>query len=323
MLGSKVTLRVYAHASGLFRTVNPLRPVSVAQRAYATRGRPRTAVGEPSRSVKRAVKTEPKSTSKAPAKSPRKPRAKAKPTAEQAAKRKELEEKRKVKAEQVKAKAKERVQKQKLKAAKDKQKQALADLKATALLGNPVSSTRGQSAWQVFYVQSLKDAAARGEHIGGNQLGSKSAELSREYKAMSPAELERYQSQADEIGKKKKQQYQEWVQSHTPDQIRLANIARRKLRLLTGSNKKYHHIQDDRHVNAPMNSFMLYLRDQSAAGDGFPPEKMKEWAEKWRSLSDSERQKYADQSLEERERYKREYERVYGRPVSKSPEVGI
>jgi len=65
--------------------------------------------------------------------------------------------------------------------------------------------------------------------------------------------------------------YKQWVESHTPDQIRLANIARRALRKKGFQGRKgfgrLDIIEDSRMPTRNRNSFVYFIQDRQASGD--------------------------------------------------------
>ena len=139
-----------------------------SQRFYATPGRPRKAVGEPSKPVKRAVKRSAKSAS----------------SADSPAKRKNLEAK---KAAAKKKKEKKPVaRKSRLtpeQQAVKKSKAEIKDLKKAALSPPPNATI---IAWNVFIKDNLTTTSGSDE----NKLAVQVRDLSHRYKNMSAAELE-------------------------------------------------------------------------------------------------------------------------------------
>lgn len=67
----------------------------------------------------------------------------------------------------------------------------------------------------------------------------------------------------------REREYEAWVKSHTPDQIRMANLARNKLRTKAGIKygAKWPLIKDDRLLVQPSSSYALFLGDRMATGD--------------------------------------------------------
>ncbi|KAI9376750.1 hypothetical protein BJX61DRAFT_538451 [Aspergillus egyptiacus] len=116
--------------------------------------------------------------------------------------------------------------------------------------------------------------------------------------------------------------YKAWIESFTPQQIREANLARRRLSELQGRNIKT--LKDYRAVKRPIQAWVFYVRDRSRQ-DGleneFGQERVKRYAVDWRKMSDAEKQKYLAQAKADTERYEREHLEVYGRlPTTKARE---
>ena len=198
MLGNKLTLRlagrvphVYAPRQALGRIpIAPLRAiVSVQQRTYATPGRPKGAVGEPSKTVKRAVKRAAADKSEGV-------------TAKSATATKEASEtpavKKIVRKKPVKEKTAEDKEKDALRAAAKATRTAEVLRKADAAklrvlaLKRPsgMRRTRAINAWQVFNAEKI-----RGELTGKGAdatiiLGQASKANAAAWKALSPADRE-------------------------------------------------------------------------------------------------------------------------------------
>lgn len=211
MIGRNASVRLAVdiprfHARSIALLPRPLSHVHLRicnfQRYYATPGRPKTAVGEPSKTVKRAVKnvaaekivdpTDAESTSATP-KAPRAPRAfttkepavkkPKKPKVPKAKVKKEL-------TEQQQAFAARRKEIAEIK----KQKELLLDLKKRALtLPKNISSRRNVSAWIVYNSEKVRESWSSSPPEKGEArqaLGQRSKENSRDFKALSDADRE-------------------------------------------------------------------------------------------------------------------------------------
>lgn len=184
MLGSKVTIRlaagmphIYTRSFALARPVTLLPNVaSKSQRSYATPGRPRTAVGEPTKTVKRAVKrtaaakdpeaTTPKKPAKKAAKKPVK-----EPTEEDKARAK-------VNADKKKASAKVKADKAKL-----HQLEELALPTPKGLVASPK-----MTAWTAYNSEKVYEQFSGTQ--GQANLSSLVKELARNYKDLPAAQRE-------------------------------------------------------------------------------------------------------------------------------------
>jgi len=103
--------------------------------------------------------------------------------------------------------------------------------------------------------------------------------------------LQAYNHTANQNKAANKLALKKWVESHTPDQIRVANNARKQLkRKLTA--RKYPLIPDDRAPKHPTNAMIYYMKEKHASGD-LKGLKISETAnllsQEWKNLSASER----------------------------------
>ena len=163
-------------------------PLALPIRTYATPGRPKSVVGEPSRPVKRAVKkaaAKPADgTSAAEKKIAAKKRSPRALTPEEA-------EKRQAAAEKKAARDAARKQKASLRKASDKKKTKLEDLKTAALPDAP-KKAQYSSAYQVYWSESAKATSGSEEKVT-----VKVKDAAAKWKEMSPADIEVRLLQAD------------------------------------------------------------------------------------------------------------------------------
>ncbi|EPE31573.1 HMG-box [Glarea lozoyensis ATCC 20868] len=194
----------------------------------------------------------------------------------------------------------------------------LIELKALALSApKPLPHT----AWQVFLTETntLKGPSTLAEQ------GEKMKNAGVKFRDLSPAELEFYNHKANEAKSANLVEYKKWVQSFTPDQIRLANNARRMLNKRISKPTRLVLIHDDRIPKRPANANGLFLKDRYASGDfkGIPMgESMKLVMAEWAALPPAEKKVYEDRRSAESQRYQQEFKTVFnhepGRPVSKA-----
>ncbi|KAI7241314.1 hypothetical protein KC330_g655 [Hortaea werneckii] len=279
------------------------------RRGYATPGRPRKAVGEPSRPVKRAVKRTSSAASSADSPAKQKTDARKKT----AAKKKPAKAPKKVLTEEQKA----------VKAARaDKLK--MTELRKAALAPPPVGS--GASSAYIEFTKErahrLKERAAADYSKNHKQLLAEHArEVASEWKNATPAEVEHYNHLAHTHREAKQAEYKRWVESHSVEEIRIANLARatlrRKAQLEKGQRTKWPAIQDERHVKRPMTAYFHFLTNRQASGDFRNIaiiERTKLIAQEWKALSEEEKAKYKALQETEMKRYHDEYQTVYGHP---------
>lgn len=185
MLGSKVTIRlaagvphIYTRSFALARPVTLLPNVAFkSQRSYATPGRPRTAVGEPTKTVKRAVKRT--AAEKDPeATTPKKP---AKKAAKKPVKEPTEEDKARAKAEAYKEKVRANVKADKVRL---QQLEELALPTPKGLVASPK-----MTAWTAYSGERVKEQFS-GTHGQKADLSSVVKELARSYKDLPAAQRE-------------------------------------------------------------------------------------------------------------------------------------
>ncbi|KAI7337500.1 hypothetical protein KC354_g17620 [Hortaea werneckii] len=278
------------------------------RRGYATPGRPRKAVGEPSRPVKRAVKRTSSAATSA-SDSPAKQKTDARKRT--AAQKKPAKAPKKVLTEEQKA----------VKAARaDKLK--MTELRKAALAPPPAGS--GASSAYIEFTKArshrLKERKADDESKDHKQLLAEHArEVASEWRNATPAEVEHYNHLAHTHREAKQAEYKRWVESHSVEEIRIANLARatlrRKSQLEKGHRTKWPAIQDERHVKRPMTAYFHFLTNRQASGD-FQNiaiiERTKLIAQEWKALSEGEKAKYKALQETEMQRYHDEYQTVYG-----------
>ena len=234
------------------------RSIESQWRSYATRGRPK--VGGAATGLRGRPKTASKTT-------------KRKATTKAA------------KSKKVAAKLKKKVptEKQKQAAAKKKEREELKELKETALM-HTEPKKKPDSAYRVFVTENMNKGVKASEHM---------KEVASKFKTLSAAELEvrskpfysfstiaftdgpqQYNHTANQNKAANESAYLNWVEQHTPEQIRLANTARASLRRKMTNGKKvkrsghgFSAIKDDRQVKRPTNAFFKFNNERQSSGD--------------------------------------------------------
>ncbi|KAH9212586.1 hypothetical protein DL95DRAFT_524951 [Leptodontidium sp. 2 PMI_412] len=184
---------------------------------------------------------------------------------------------------------------------------SLTALKAAALTS---PKTKPSTAWRVILAEGAKS---------GMNASSTFRDSASKYKSLSPAELESYNHIATKNAADNQAALKEWVESYTPDQIRLANNARRALRLLSKNGKRVKSlpaIEDERLPKRPANGWALYTGHRWASGD-FKGIKLSDAAKlmkkDWEALPASERQAYQDRGEADKQRYAKEFRAAFNR----------
>ncbi|GAB7338902.1 hypothetical protein MBLNU457_5584t1 [Dothideomycetes sp. NU457] len=247
---------------------------------------------------------------------------------ERAALKKSREKARKERAAaETKAKAKEVSEKQKTRLKTRQAAEALKELKQAAL--SPPKLNPKFSAYMAFIKERMKEKS--GNNPDNKSFNTLFAETSAEWKQLNPAQHEHYNHLARQEIETNRQQYNDYVQQYTPDQIRVANAARSRLRKTEKKRKataysQWPAIEDDRQVPHPGNHpFLLFSNDRRASGDFKNialADVSKLLGQEWKALGESEKQKYVDQVHRQREQYNKEYREVYGHEPA-SPRSGV
>jgi hypothetical protein len=275
-----------------------------ARRSYATTAR----ATKPTRTVKKDVK---KAAAKKPA--PKKATSTKKAVAKKPAPRKKAVAKKAKPKKKAVVKPKGRLRRaKKVLTPEEQEKETIKELKAKALAKGPsISHYRALDMLLRETMSGVKNAA------DGQQVFTETNAKSKDW---TPAEKEHYHHLANEATAASQKTYNDWVRSHTPDQIRIANNARAQLKVkLAGKYKSMpaytKPIKDDRIPKHPLNPFGRFLSERWASGD------MKSMSvgdagkligNEWKSLSAGEKKKYEDAFNTELEAYYAEFKRTYG-----------
>lgn len=86
--------------------------------------------------------------------------------------------------------------------------------------------------------------------------------------------------------------YEQWVNTHSPLEIRNANLARASLRRLKYHPRVYSPIKDERQVSPPLPPYGFFMRESAAAGemDGLTvPQAGARMGQMWRNMSENEK----------------------------------
>ncbi|KAJ5494479.1 High mobility group superfamily, partial [Penicillium fimorum] len=187
----------------------------------------------------------------------------------------------------------------------------IKELKATGLVQRP--KRLPTSAYTLAVCEKLRE-------IKGEYKQPEAFLVAIEHgKSISGPELERLQAQAKANIAANAAAFDAWVKTHTPLQIKEANTARLTLSRL--GKKHYTPIKDDRQPKKPKSAYILFLADRidTASYQGKPgTESFTAIAEEWSRLPQSEKDRYHKLQVEDRERYEREHQQVYGQPAPKS-----
>ncbi|EPE03691.1 hmg box protein [Ophiostoma piceae UAMH 11346] len=220
----------------------------------------------------------------------------------------------KVKVKKVKAKKVKKAKKvakpkvKKILTEEQKEKQAVAEhkkkvraLRAVALLKDSPPTLPSRS-WVLFMAEHIKDSYGSSAPDGRINMRERMVELSREFKALSAQELESLRTRASQNHEQNVAAYKVWVEGYPIATIAEANRARRTLTRLAKEGKatplsplRRRIIEDHRLPKRPMPLFSLFTRDQWVEGElhgQSVSSSGKDLSEKWKGLSEAEREKY-------------------------------
>jgi len=178
-------------------------------------------------------------------------------------------------------------------------------LKAKAL---SLPKKKPQTAWSVLASEYTKEHAS-------TAFGSGFKDAAAKYKGLSSAELESYNHIANQNKTANEIALKQWIESHTPEQIRIANNARSQLKT-KDPRGTWVHIQDDRQPKQPRQALNFFTKERHASGDlkGISlSETGRLLAREWNALSASDRKAYEDLAAADRHRYTQEFKTVFHR----------
>ncbi|KAL1958550.1 hypothetical protein VTO42DRAFT_4147 [Malbranchea cinnamomea] len=134
------------------------------------------------------------------------------------------------------------------------------------------------------------------------------------YRNLPETEKERLREQAKANAEQNKINYERWVKSHSALEIYKANLARAQLRRLNYYPRRYANIKDDRQVPRPLGPFSHFMREAHATGelDGLTVAQTgTRLGEMWRSMTETEKNKYRQMHEEDVRRYEEEFRKQY------------
>ncbi|KAK5149227.1 hypothetical protein LTR04_007318 [Oleoguttula sp. CCFEE 6159] len=178
------------------------------------------------------------------------------------------------------------------------------------------------SAWNVFQKERFMKEPGKGQ-ASRAVMGERARTGAEQFKNLTPAEREHYNHLANERKAEMEAEYKTWVESHTPEQVRIANKARRRILHLmakkSAAAQGLSHpriIKDERQLKRPTSAFALFYTERFASNDfkGIPrvSDAARLTSEEWKALSEGEKKKYCDAAAVSLEHYQQEYKALYG-----------
>ncbi|KAG5943538.1 hypothetical protein E4U53_007028 [Claviceps sorghi] len=184
----------------------------------------------------------------------------------------------------------------------EKEKAELKEIKKLALLKGPVM--RPESAWNVFVAENVKPGPA--------PLGDKMKETSENFSKLSAAEKERLESVAVRNQAINKQSRQDWIHGFPPEAIYAANLARRRLSRKLKKNRTVL-VHDDRQPRRGKSPYCLFVKARFAqvnSDSATNQDAFRTMAQQWKSLSESEKQRFRDESAKDVEAARADLQKI-------------
>lgn len=188
---------------------------------------------------------------------------------------------------------------------KDREREKLKVLKETSLLKSEPKQPSA-SKWLVYCSEVRTSGNFEAFGTGKEKQQAILKEAAKRYKSLPPAEIERLNHKSQQARREQEVAYKKWISSHTPEQIRQANNARRVLNLRDNKKaaalgepkpavRKYNQIADDRQPKRFSTAFIMFCKDRWASGDlkGVSlPEASKLMSNEWKALSENAKKQY-------------------------------
>ncbi|KAJ5740768.1 hypothetical protein N7493_000640 [Penicillium malachiteum] len=205
----------------------------------------------------------------------------------------------------------ELTEKQKEAKAKKAERDSIKQLKETALQAPKKLSQRAHTLALQAKLPEVRDR--------NKSQNENFAATVKFVKQMPSYEFEPFKLQAEQNRASNEAAYSSWILSHTPTQIKDANLARRRLAKKIG--KPCVLLKDDRLVKRPLSSYMIFARERIASGD-FKHLQVADISgrasNEWKNLTASEKERFHKLAIQDRERYVHEHQDVYGVPPKKT-----
>lgn len=177
-----------------------------------------------------------------------------------------------------------------------KEKADLSELKKMALLKGP--TLLPNTAWSVYVSDNVS--------AGQGKLTDKIKDVAEQFAGLSLSEKERLKSIASTNHTANKDTRQKWIDSYPPEAIYMANIARRRIARKLDKSRLYL-IHDDRLPKRAGSPYTLFIKERfsranSQSSNTTAQDTFRAMSEEWRSMSESEKQPFKDESAKEAEK---------------------
>ncbi|KAL9071314.1 MAG: hypothetical protein Q9161_004330 [Pseudevernia consocians] len=142
---------------------------------------------------------------------------------------------------------------------------------------------------------------------------------SADYKQLTPEQVEHYNHLANQNKAMNATAYRQWIESHTPEIIHEANLARLHLKRLGVNASPLH---DHRQVKGVRNAYSFFYQERMQSGDlrGLKvAEAAKLLGREWKSLQPHEKKGFDDMASQDMARYTQERKTVLNKDVRRQP----
>ncbi|KAG9234131.1 hypothetical protein BJ875DRAFT_22484 [Amylocarpus encephaloides] len=160
------------------------------------------------------------------------------------------------------------------------------------------------NAWSIIVSEACRP---------GVRASTSLVEAAARLKQLSIAEREALNHKATQNKTANAAVYKKWVESHTFDEIRAANNARKLLSRKLKRSTKLIQIKDDRQPKHPINQYAYFVKDRMLSGDmkGISNvDALTQFSKEWATVSDAQKKHYLDLAISDKLRYEQEIKTV-------------
>ncbi|PNY28351.1 Uncharacterized protein TCAP_01721, partial [Tolypocladium capitatum] len=193
----------------------------------------------------------------------------------------------KKKTKKTAAAAPKKAKKKKVLTPEEKEKSELRELKKMALLKGP--TLLPDSAWSVYVSENLSS--------GQGSLTDKIKEVASSFGELSESMKDSLRTTAQSNQVTNKQTRQQWVESHPPEAIYMANIARRRLGRKLNKSRVYL-IHDTRLPKRAGTPYTLFIKARfqgaSDGGSASAQDAFRAMSSEWKAMSEADKKPFHD-----------------------------
>ncbi|KAK6204128.1 hypothetical protein LQW54_008482 [Pestalotiopsis sp. IQ-011] len=292
---SRLASRAATTQPGLVAVLVSNTSSSGALRSFATKAE---ATKDAKKPAKKTTTTTTKASSTKPKKAAAAAKPKPKPKKKVVAKKKPVVKKKKTVRKELTPEQKERKELQKARLEKQ-------TLKVASLYAEEPKNELPTSGYRAYVAQELK-----GSRSSLSDNAERFAKVAASWKSLSSSEVQRLNQVAEENKLKNQAKHLAWVESHTPEEIYQANLARHLLK------RKYNYpkatkqlLKDERQPARIRTSYIYFTKARWASGE-FANKPIQEVAAalsaEWKNMTESEKAPYHELQAADKARFERE-----------------